>query len=221
MIVVNSHKYYGIARMHLLSSLQRVGYPLGKVIFVIAESDRDDIDVFGDNDEVYIHVQNNCYDLTHAYGIHKHLDHPRVKSDYYVCIHDCCIAMPDFAEKTNEFIETMKNQKVDVLYALKDRKLGLVGLSYKFMKDHGHQYYRNVNKGVAWEAEMGRGIAYSNFVSPDKVGQADCMYYCHPGIKCYDSDIYRHPIPIKSLGIIKFVANDGPINPVWQKRYYP
>lgn len=221
MIVVNSHKFYGIARLHLLNSLKEIGYPLNRVIIVIAGSDRDDIDVFGDDQEVYIHVQNNCYDLTHAYGVYKHLNHPRVKSDYYVCIHDCCVARPDFAVKTDMFVQIMRAQNLDVLYAVADRKLGLVGLSYEFMRDHGHQYYRNINKGVAWEAEMGRGIAYSNFVAPHKVSQVACPYQYSPAVRCYDSDIYRHPIAIDSMGIIKFVANDGSINPVWQKRYYP
>lgn len=221
MIVVNSHKYYGIARMLLLDSLRAIGYPMHRVIIVIAASDRDDIDVIGDDREVYIHVQNNCYDLTHAYGIHKHINHPRVVSDYYVCIHDCCMATPAFSEKTDKFLEVMRAQHLDVLYALQDRKLGLVGLSYDFMKHHGSQYYMNINKGAAWEAEMGRGIAYSNFVAPHRVSQVNCMYHYPPAVKCYDSNIYRHPIPIESLGIIKFVANDGSINPVWQKRYYP
>lgn len=221
MIVVNSHKYYGIARMYLLDSLRKIGFPLDKVIVVIAGSDRDDIDIIADNREVYIHVQNNCYDLTHAFGIYKHIDHPRVKADYYVCIHDCCVATSSFTTKTQEFYQKMVDEKLDVLYALKDRRLGLVGLSYNFMKNHGHRYYLSINKGVAWEAEHGRGMAYSAFVPPEKVSQCDCTFSYQPAVQFYDSDIYRHPIMIESLGLVKFVANDGKINPVWQQRYYP
>lgn len=221
MIVVNSHKNYGVALFHLLESLRAIQYPMKNVIIVIGGSDRDDIDILGEDREVYIHVQNNCYDLTHAYGIYKHIDHPRVISDYYACIHDCCIAMKDFQEKTDAFLQKMRDEHLDVLYALNDRRLGLVGLSNSFMRHHGHNYYRTINKGVAWEAEHGRGIAYSAFVEPQKVSQCDCSFKLQPAIKCYDSDIYRHPTIVQSLGLIKFVANDGPINPVWQLRYYP
>lgn len=221
MIVVNSHKNYGVALLHLLESLRAIQYPMHKVIVVVAGSDRDDIDVLGEDREVYIHVQNNCYDLTHAYGIYKHIDHPRVVSDYYVCIHDCCVALAKFAEKTQAFLHKMRAEGLDVLYALGDRRLGLVGLSYSFMRNHGHNYYRNINKGVAWEAEHGRGIAYSAFVDPQKVSQCDCPVLLQPALQCYESDIYRHPVHIDSLDIIKFVANDGKINPVWQLRYYP
>lgn len=221
MIVVNSHRNYGIARFMLLNSMRECGFPMNKVIVVIAGSDRDCIEDFGMDNEVYIHVQNNCYDLTHAFGVFKHIDHPRVKAEYYVCIHDCCTVLPDFEARASAFLTKMKTEDLDVLYAVKDRKLGLVGLSHSFMKHHGHNYYRNINKSVAWEAEHGRGIAYSAFVPPEKVSQCDCGYSYSPAIQIYGSDIYRHPILIESLGIVKYVANDGKINPVWQKRVYP
>lgn len=221
MLVINSHKNYGIARQQLLLSLENQSFPLSQVIVVIAGSDEEALHEYGPHREIEIYVKNNAYDLTHAYGVHRFLEHPRVQSDVYMVIHDVCIATNMFTQCYENFIKRMRDEDLDVLYAFKSKQLGLLGLSQRFYKDHGGHYNVTIDKGIAWQAEHGGQYAYSSYVQDDKVSEMDGeVMYGRPS-QIYGSDIYRHPVYVPSMGLYKFVANDGPINPPYQQRVYP
>lgn len=221
MLVINSHKNYASARHHLLESLRAQNFPFSNVIVVIAGSDEEALHDYGPDREIEIFVQNNAYDLTHAYGVHRFLEHPRVQSDVYMVIHDVCIATDKFTECYENFVKRMREDALDVLYAFKSKQLGLIGLSQRFYKEHGGHYHVTIDKGIAWQAEHGGQYAYSSYVAEEKVSSMEGEVRYGIPSQVYGSDIYRHPVYVPSMGLYKFVANDGPINPPYQKRVYP
>lgn len=207
----------------LLKSCDHHGFPRNKLIVTICGRNDQPVELvdLGEDREVRIYVPKNCYDLSHVYAIHHFIDHPKVSADYYIGIHDTCVITETFAAMTAQYAETMKHRNLDVLYALRTRQLGLAGFSQSFMRKYGLNYNQEIDKPQAWAAEHGGELSYSSFVSPDKVGEIDCDFMYGVGQAIY-SDIIRHPIHIASLGMIKFVANDGKnVNPPWQERKRP
>lgn len=222
-ISVNSHVNYARALSNLLASFDRIGFPRSNVVVTVCgrAGHLPELVDIGPDREVFIYVPKNCYDLSHAYGVHCFADHPRVKADYYIGIHDTCIALGDFKERMEAYAMKMADRNLDVLYALGTRQLGLAGFSHAFMKEHGHNYDKEIDKPTAWGAEHGEYLSYQSFVPPEKVGHIDCPFHYMGGQPLY-SDIVRHPIHIQSMGIIKFVANnDSDVNPPWQQRQRP
>lgn len=222
-ISVNSHVNYGYALDILLQSFDELGFPRSNVIVTICGRSNEPPELVetSPDREVVIYVPKNCYDLSHAYGIHRFIDHPRVKADYYIGIHDTCVVTNSFEECMKQYVQKMREGDLDVLYALRTKQLGLAGLSYQFMRDHGHNYNQEIDKPGAWDAEHGGKLSYLSFVPPERVGALDFGFHYDPGRPLY-SDIVRHPIVIGSMGIIKFVCNDKiDINPPWQERQRP
>ena len=222
-ISVSSHVNYGHALNIFLDSFDKSGVSKKDIVVTICGSKDEPVEIIETTPdrEVIIYVPKNCYDLSHAFGLYNFIDHPRVKADYYINIHDTCIITEYYADRIAKFVQEMYRQNLDVMYALKTRQLNLVGMSYKFIKDHGHNYDKEIDKPAAWGAEHGGDLSYSSFVPPERVGQFDCPFTYQPGIPIY-SDIIRHPIYIESMGIVKFVANDrADVNPPWQQRIRP
>lgn len=222
-ISVNSHINYKYALDVLLSSFDTFGVSRKDIIVTIcgrANEPPELIETSPDN-EVIIYVPKNCYDLSHAYGIHKFIDHPRVKADYYIGIHDTCVITEHFQQCMKNYVKKMKDNNLDLLHALRTKQLGLAGFSYQFMKDHGHNYDKEIDKPTAWGAEHGEYLSYRSFLPPEKVGAIECEFHYDLGRPLY-SDLVRHPIYIGSMGIIKFVCNDmKEVNPPWQERQRP
>ncbi len=222
-ISVNSHINYTQALQNLLISFDRVGFPRKDVVVTICGRTDQPVEIVeaSPESEVIIYVPKNCYDLSHAFGIHSFVDHPRVTADYYIGIHDTCIATEDFPMRMKKYAREMMDRNLDLLYALNTKQLGLAGFSYNFMKEHGHNYDREIDKPMAWAAEHGEELSYLSFVPPEKVGNFDCPFHYEHGRPLY-SDLIRHPIYIGSMGIIKFVCNDSAgVNPPWQERVRP
>lgn len=222
-ISISSHVNYGYALNVLLASLDTHGVPRKDVVITVCGRSNEPPEIVetGPDSEVIIYVPTNCYELSQAYGIHHFLDHPRVRADYYITIHDTSVATETFGERMKEYAKEMKERDVDVMYALKTKQLNLAGLSYKFMKEHGHNYNKDIDKPAAWVAEHGGELSYLSFVPPERVGAFDCSFYYQPGQPLY-SDLIRHPILIESMGIVKFVCNDTKdVNPPWQERHRP
>lgn len=222
-ISISSHVNYRHAIDVLFQSFQRNNVSRKDVIVTICGRSNEPPEIVetGPDTETIIYVPTNCYEMSQAYGIHLFADHPRVRADYYITFHDTSIITQTFTNCMNNYAREMKKRDVDVLYALKTKQLNLVGLSYKFMKEHGHNYNRNIDKPAAWVAEHGRELSYLSFVPPDKVSAIDCEFHYQGGTPLY-SDIIRHPVYVASMGIIKFVGNatEG-INPPWQERHRP
>ena len=222
-ISVNSHVNYGLALQTLLHSLDCVGFPRKDVIVTICGRSGHPIELIeiSPDREVIIYVPKNCYDLSHAFGIHSYIDHPRVKADCYIGIHDTCVAVNEFPLRMREYAQALMRYNFDVLYALETKQLGLAGFSYHFMKEHGHNYDREIDKPMAWAAEHGHELSYLSFVPPEKVGHFKCPFHYETGQPLY-SDLIRHPIHIGSMGIVKYVCNDdADKNPPWQQRVRP
>ena len=222
-ISVSSHVNYGHALNIFLESFDKIGVSRKDIIVTICGRKDEPIELVETTPdrEIIIYVPKNCYDLSHVFGLYNFIDHPRVKADYYINIHDTCIITEHYTECITKFVQEMYRQNLDVLYALKTRQLNLVGMTYQFVKDHGHNYDKEIDKPAAWDAEHGGKLSYSSFVPPERVGQIDCPFTYQGGIPVY-SDIIRHPIYIASMGIIKFVANDNAdVNPPWPQRIRP
>lgn len=222
-LVVGSHVNYGLALRYMLESLRAVQYPMKDVLVIIAGADSERVEEKGEDQETFLYSEINAYDGTHCAIIQKHLDHPRVAADVYVNVHDCCVAMRGFPQKVKEMAERLVTENLDVLYACKNRKLGLAALSRGFYERFGHLYNRNMPKTALWDAEEQRAgsLAYSLLAGEEKTSQLDAEYGYGPGSKVYGSDIIRHPIFISSLHLQKFVANNDDINPPWYERARP
>lgn len=222
-ISISSHVGYTYALNVLLNSFDRHDISRKDVIVTICgrEGEPPEIIETDPDREVIIYVPRNCYEMSHVYGVSCFIDHPRVKADYYITIHDTSLATEKFQDCMKIYANEMKKRDLDVLYALQTRQLNLAGFSYAFMKEHGHNYNKDIDKPAAWDAEHGGTLSYQSFVPPERVGQFECGFKYESGMPLY-SDIVRHPIYIASMGIVKFVANnDNDINPPWQDRQRP
>lgn len=222
-ISVSSHVNFSTAREALFHTFAKYNVPRSNVILTICGRTNEPPELVdtGPDSEVIIYVPENCFEYSQAYAIHKFVDHPRVRADYYITFHDTCIITDTFEQRVKELAIEMKKRDVDVLYALKTKQFNLGGLSYHFMKEHGHNYNQTIDKPTGWVAEHGGKLSYLSFVPPEKVSAMDCGYHYQQGIPLY-SDLIRHPIYVESMGIVKFVCNnDAHVNPPWQERVRP
>lgn len=222
-ISISSHVNYKNALAILLKSFDDNGMSRKDVVITICGRSNEPPEIVetGADTETLIYVPKNCYEMSQAYGVHLFADHPRVRADYYITFHDTSIITDRFNECVKNYANEMKKRDVDVLYALRTKQLNLVGLSYNFMKVHGHNYNKDIDKPAAWVAEHGREMSYLSFVPPERVGAMDCGFHYQSGHPLY-SDIIRHPVYVESMGIVKFVANASEgINPPWQERQRP
>lgn len=222
-ISISSHVNFKHARDILLGTFDRYNVPRKDIIITICGRTNEPPEIVETtpDSEVIIYVPTNCFEYSQAYGISTFIDHPRVKADYYITFHDTCIILETFEQCTKNFIHEMKRRDVDLLYALKTQQFNLVGFSYKYIKENGHNYNRDMDKPMAWVAEHGGYLSYLSFIPPERVGAMDCQYKYEPGV-CLYSDLIRHPIYVESMGIVKFVCNnDADVNPPWQERVRP
>jgi hypothetical protein len=222
-ISVSSHVNFSHAREVLLSTFDKYQVPRRDVIVTICGRSNEPPEIVenGPDREVYIYVPENCYEYSQAYAISQFIDHPRVKADYYVSFHDTCILTERFQGCMVNYVQEMRRQNLDLLYALASKQFNLAGFSHQYIKEHGHNYNRTIDKPTGWVAEHGGYLSYLSFVPPEKVGAMDCAYGYEPGVPLY-SDLIRHPIHVASMGIIKFVCNnDADVNPPWQERVRP
>lgn len=222
-ISISSHVNFQHARNVLLGTFDKHGVSRKDVIVTICgrSNEPEEIVETGPDSEVLIYVPTNCYEFSQAYGISKFIDHPRVKADYYVTFHDTCIVLETFEECIKRFVAEMKSRDLDLMYGLRTKQFNLAGFTYRYLKNHGHNYNRDIDKPMAWAAEHGGELSYLSFLPPDRVGAMECDYYYQPGARLY-SDLIRHPIHVASMGIVKFVCNnDADVNPPWQERHRP
>lgn len=222
-ISISSHVNFKHARDVLLRSFDKFGVPRKDVIITICgrSNEAPEIVETDPDKEVIIYVPENCFEMSQAYGLYVFLDHPRVKADYYITFHDTCIITETFQECMKNYSREMRRRDVDLLYALQTKQFNLAGFSYEYIKRHGHNYNRTIDKPIAWQAEHGGLLSYSSFVPPERVSAFDCPYHYEPGVLLY-SDLVRHPIAVASMGIFKYVCNnDMDINPPWQERVRP
>lgn len=222
MILVASHINYQKAWEYLRASLLKANVPMSEVILVIAGADKELCMMKHPEEETIIAVPYNFYEMTAVYGLHRFIDHPRLKADNYLLLHDTCAVTSDFYPKYKAYLQRMKERQLDVFHALKDMRLNIVALSYDFIKTYGHHYNIDGDKPMAWDAEHGGKYSFRTYVSEDKVGSDENVLSYGHGIDLYGSKLIRHPVYMETVGVIKFVANnDAHINPPWQERHYP
>ena len=222
-ISISSHVNFQHARDVVLGTLDRHGFPRKDVIITICGRSNEPPELVetGPDSEVIIYVPTNCFEYSQAYAISEFIDHPRVKADYYLTFHDTCIVLETFERCAKNFVLEMKRRDVDLLYALRTKQFNLAGFTYRYLKEHGHNYNRDIDKPMGWVAEHGGYLSYLSFLPPERVGAMECEYFYQQGIPLY-SDLIRHPIYVASMGIVKFVCNnDADVNPPWQERVRP
>lgn len=222
MILVASHVNYHQAWGALRQSLLDAHVPMSEVILVIAGADKEVCIMEKEDKETVIAVPYNFYEMTAIYGLHRFIDHPRLKADNYLLLHDTCAVTADFYPKYKAYLQTMKTKRLDVYHALKDMRLNIVALSYDFIKTYGHHYALDGDKPMAWDAEHGGKYSFRSFVPADKVGSDENVLSYGRGQDIYGSKLIRHPVLMETVGVIKFVANnDAEVNPPWQERHHP
>jgi hypothetical protein len=221
MLLVASHVKYEYAWQVLRRSLLDAGWPLTRVVRVVAGADQEACVVLPDA-EVTIAVPFNFYEMTAVYGLHRFIDHARLRADRYLLIHDTCIVQTGFPVKCEAFFETMRTGGYDVYHGIDFMNLNIVALTYDFVKEHGARYGRDGDKHAAWNAELGGDNSFRSLVAPNKVGAGKDPFVFGGGHRVYGSDIVRHAVELPTLGVVKFVANnDADVNPPWQQRDHP
>ena len=225
MIVIASHVNYALARDTLLQELKDIIFDMREVVVVIAGESTLEIATHEDG-YTQIKVPINFWELTPVYGVYAFMDDPRVKRDYYIMIHDTSTVQPMFQMKCREFIEKMRVGALDVLYASKDCKCNIAGLSRAFIQEFGPKYNRNGTKNDAYSAE-GLGEYsfkyYADTKANMKVGvESENGKWCAQLMRRYpNSDIYRCPLYYSSLDMYKVVGICEDINPPADLRTYP
>lgn len=221
MILVASHVSYQKAWGALKHSLLEAQIDMSNVILVIAGAPNECCEM-RKGMETIITVPYNFYEMSAVYGLHRFIDHPRLRAANYLLLHDTCVVTKDFKEKHGVFLQDMTEKGLDVYHAVKDMRVNVLGLSYDFIKMHGQNYGINGDKPAAWHAEHGGALSFRSFVPPQRVSSCGDMLSFGPGQDIYGSKLIRHPINIKCIGVIKFVANDDKdVNPPWQDRSFP
>jgi len=221
MLLVASHVNYEQAWQVLRQSLLDAGCPLTQVVRVVAGADKE-VCLVPDDAEVTIGVPYNFFEMTAVYGLHRFVDHPRLRADRYLLLHDTSVVLPDFMPKCHAFFEAMAAGDFDVYHAIKDMRLNIAALSYAFVKTHGAYYGRNGDKIMAWAAEHGAEHSFRRMVPPERVGAGEDALTFGGGERVYGSNIVRHAVRLERLGVVKFVCNDdAEVNPPWQQRDHP
>jgi hypothetical protein len=221
MIVVASHVNFNKAWYYLRDSFVKHGVNLKDVVVVVGGSEKEEIIVNGDDTEVYITVPHNFYEYVAIYGIHKFIDHPRIKDNSYLLVHDTSIAMEGFADAVKSVCQRLTDEGLELLFLTKTRQLNQLVLSYDFVKKHGMHYGYTAGKDKAWALEHGAEGSFLWYADKSKVANTDNEIIYGPVIQYPDSDIYRHQVLIHPIRLMKLVGNNDDINPHWQKRVYP
>jgi hypothetical protein len=223
MIVVSSHVNYIQAWRTLRESMVEHGQDMRDVVVVIAGAEKEAIDAENDDKEVYIYIPFNFYEVTAIYGVYRYIDHPRLNNaNSFILVHDTSIALAGFPEKCQEMSRLLEKDNLELIYFTPTRQLNQLILSREFVRSHGHSWGRNGTKHDAWNSECD-GI-YSFYYLADHcrvLSIGDPIIY-PPPVRYKDSNIYRHPIHITPINLIKLVANnDEHVNPHWSQRSRP
>jgi len=221
MIVVASHVNYQQAWQTLRESFVRHGQDLRDIVVVVAGASQLAIHANDNDSEVYIDVPYNFYEYTAVYGIYEFIDHPRVKDTCYVLVHDTSTAIEGFPVAYQNVKSVMEQDGLELLFLTPTKQLNQLAMSYNFIKQHGHRYGVNETKETAWAYEHGAHGSLRSWADPVKVRAIGDPIKYHKAIKYPGSDIFRHPVHISPICVVKYVANNDDINPPWQQRCRP
>lgn len=223
MIIVASHINYNQAWGYLRESMVEHQQDMSDVVVVVAGASEEKIVTTDDNSEVYIYIPLNFYELTAIYGAYKYMDHPRLaNAKSFLLVHDTSVVLPGFPQKYSEVSAMMDRDNLELLYFTPTRQLNQLLISREFLKKYGHSWGRNGTKEDAWKGE--RDGIYSCYYLADhsRVRAIGDQIAFNPAVRYNGSDIYRHPVYITPLNLVKFVANnDAHVNPHWSERNRP
>lgn len=225
MIVISSHVNYSTAIQELLKDILEHEINPEEVIIVIAGGQEMSIHQ-GDAKFTTIVIPYNFYELTAVYGVFAYLQHPLLKHcDHFLFIQDTSKLRKGFYKLQERFLQTMKDDNLDVYYASADRKCNIAGLSRNFIQACGDKYGRDGDKSMAWQAEHNGEYSFVKLAIEKGMTVRDFPSEAlwAPGLYSYpNSQIKRCMVYFGALDMSKYVATcDETINPPWQERKYP